>query len=188
MVTRELEGPFTKSKVAGLRCGQLVRLSGRTVVAHNGACKLIEDHADAVDLTDAAVFYCGPLMRKQDGAWTAVSAGPTVSGRLDAFSTVFFQRGAGVIIGGGAVGEAVRAACAASGGVYLQAVAGAAATIGSALGQARDVMFLKEPVTADAIWGFEAQGLEAVVAIDSRGRSLHRRVRAGSRRRLESMR
>jgi fumarate hydratase subunit beta len=37
------------------------------------------------DPSAMGLYHCGPLMKKQDGGWVVVSAGPTTSSRMEEF-------------------------------------------------------------------------------------------------------
>lgn len=187
MNVKILEGPFTTAKLASLRCGQVVRLSGRVIALRDLACRCMVARADAVDLTAAAVFHCGPLMVEGPDGWRPTAAGPTLSARLDGYAGMLLQRGVRVIIGGGTVGEEVRLACARHGAVYLQAVAGAAARLAHCLGPAIESQFMETCGASGALWAFDAKGFEATVVVDVRGHSLQRKVRTASRRHLDRL-
>jgi fumarate hydratase class I len=92
-----------------------------------------------------------------------------------------------VIIGKGGMGEKTRKACARHGGVYLQAVGGAASVLANNITEVTEVHFLKEFGMADALWSLVVKDLEAVVAIDAQGRSLHKRVQLSSKRALKEV-
>jgi len=89
-----------------------------------------------------------------------------------------------VIIGKGGMGEATRKACMKCGCVYLQAVGGAAALLTENIERVAGVHVLKEFGSADALWELIVKDLRVVVTMDTQGRSLHKRLKAASKRAL----
>jgi fumarate hydratase class I len=94
------------------------------------------------------------------------------------------KHGVRVILGKGGMGEATRRACAEHGCVYLHAVGGAASVIADRITAVVSVHFFNEFGPAEAMWELTVDGLEAIVTIDARGRSIHDRIRASSKRAL----
>jgi len=185
-MTRVLQYPFTAAKVAELKLGDKVLVSGVVFTGRDRVHRhLAEGNVCPVNLADAAIYHCGPVMVREDGVWRVRAAGPTTSFRQEPYMARMIERHRlRVIIGKGGMGEATRRACVRHGCVYLQAVGGAASVIAACVNKVGEVHFLKEFGPTEAIWELGVQNLEAVVAIDARGRSLHDRVRAVSRRAL----
>jgi len=92
-----------------------------------------------------------------------------------------------VIVGKGGMGEATRRTCAARGCVYLQAVGGTATLLAERVERVLAVHLLKEFGAAEAVWELDLSDLEAVVTMDTQGRSLHRNVRMRSKRALNRL-
>ena len=185
----ELNYPFSEAGVRALRVGDKVRLSGRVFTARDRLHKhLAEGGRSPVDFRDGCIYHCGPIMVREDGGWRAVAAGPTTSIRQELHTPwVIEHSGVRVLIGKGGMGEATRKACMAFGCVYLQAVGGAAGVLAQAIQRVAGVHFLREFGQAEALWELDVIGLEAVVAMDSRGRSLYRRVQNASHRALKEV-
>lgn len=185
----ELEYPFTQAKVRHLKVGQRVSLSGRLFTGRDRLHKyLAEGGKSPVSLSDGALYHCGPVVIRKDGAWKVLAAGPTTSCRENPYMPGIIQENhLRVIIGKGGMDDATRAACRQFGCVYLQAVGGAASLLAASLNTVVGVHFLREFGQADAMWEFSAKGLEAVVTIDSQGQSLHNRVKVSSRRNLAKL-
>jgi len=188
-MTTDIEYPFTEEKVRLLKVGQTVRLFGTVFTGRDRFhAHLHAGGRSPVDLTDGAIYHCGPVVVRQDRAWRIRAAGPTTSMRQDPFMPrILEQHRVRVIIGKGGMGEATRRACAEHGCVYLQAIGGAAAVLAQRIRSVEGVHFLKEFGPTDALWQLAVDGLEGVVAIDTHGRSLHRRVRNKSRRVLRAL-
>ena len=186
---RELKHPYLSSKVRELKVGDRLRLSGPLFTARCRVHKyLLDGGTPPVDLDRAAIYHCSPIIVREGSRWIVRAAAPSASIGVDAYVANFLERfRVRVIIGMGGLGEATRKACAARGCVYAQAVGGAASKMADSIREVRDVHFLKEFGPADAMWELQAEQLEAIVTIDARGRSLHRRVKAASRRALAEL-
>jgi fumarate hydratase class I len=189
MRMQELPHPFTAEGVSGLRAGDRVKVSG---VLYTARCRvhkaLLDGLACPVPLANAAIYQCSPIMTRQANGWVLRAAGPSASIAVGAYMAEFIGRfGVRVVIGMGSQGEETRRACARAGCVYLQTVGGGAGRLADSIHAIRGVHFMKEFGAADAMWELEADKLEAVVAIDARGRSLHRRVQSASRRVLQEL-
>ena len=186
---KTLEYPFTAEKVGGLKVGETVCLSGRIVTARDCVHKyLFEGGKSPVDLKEGAVYHCGPLVAGGEGKWSVRAAGPTTSMRLEPYTERLIEQcGIRVIIGKGGMGEATRRACVAHGCAYLQVIGGAASKYAQGIERVESVHFLNEFGPAEAMWELMVNELEAVVTIDTAGRSLHRRVKNASRRVLNQL-
>jgi len=188
-MTKDLEYPFTLEKLRDLEVGDGVRLFGTVFTGRDRLhAHLYSGGRSPVDLADGAVYHCGPVVVREDRTWKIRAAGPTTSMRQDPFMPrIIEQHRVRVIVGKGGMGEATRRACAKFGCIYVQAVGGAAAVLAQRIRSVEAVYFLREFGTADALWELVVEGLDGVVAIDTRGRSLHSRVRNRSRRALKSL-
>jgi tartrate dehydratase beta subunit/fumarate hydratase class I family protein len=64
--------------------------------------------------------------------------------------------------------------------VYLHAIGGAAQVLAECVTHVKNVYFLKEFGSPEAIWELEVKGFPAVVTMDAHGRSLHKEILAAS--------
>ena len=181
-----LSYPFTEAAVRALCAGDVVRVSGRVCTGRDRLHKhLAEGGACPVDLWDGALFHCGPVVVAAGGGgadgWHVVAAGPTTSVREEPYMAKVIERcGVRVVIGKGGMGAATREACARFGCVYLQAVGGAAALLAQQVKRVGGVHFLEDFGATEALWELEVEGIEAVVGMDTHGRSLYDEVRDAS--------
>lgn len=184
-----IEYPYTAAKVGDLKLGERVMLNGRVFTGRDALHKhLFEGGACPVRLRDGALYHCGPVTLHHDGSWKVVAAGPTTSARMDIYTPWLIEHHrVRMIVGKGGMSKAVANACAEHGCVYLQTIGGAASLLASCIQEVKGVHFLREFGSADALWEFEIRDFPAVVAIDARGRSLHRRVSNASRRALREL-
>lgn len=189
MTETTLQTPLSEATVRGLHAGDGVRLCGRVYTGRDRLHKfLAEGGACPVALQDGVLFHCGPVVVPEDGGWRVVAAGPTTSMREEPYMAALIERfGVRAIIGKGGMGAKTRAACVRFGCVYLQAVGGAAALLAQRVRRVDGVSFLEEFGATEAMWHFEANGIETVVGIDSRGRSLFDEVREASGGVLEKL-
>ena len=186
---RSLIYPFTESQVRALSAGDAVTLSGTVFTGRDRVHKFLQEGGlPPVDLRDGAIYHCGPVVVRKGAAWQVVAAGPTTSLREEPYMASIIQRhGVRVIVGKGGMGAATVEACRRCGCVYLQAVGGAAVRLAQCIRAVRQVHFLEEFGATEAMWTLEVADFEAVVAIDSHGRSLYDDVAASSRRELERL-
>jgi len=186
---KRIEYPFTLAKVKDLRVGDTVTVSGRIYTARDRVHKYLNDgYKSPVDLKDGAIFHCGPVVIRKDRNWVVEAAGPTTSKRQDAYMPKIIEKHrVRVIIGKGGMGEATRKACRKYGCVYLQTVGGAAALIADRIEKVVGGHLIREFGTAEAIWEFLVKDLQAVVTMDTGGRSHHRNVMIRSRKELKKL-
>jgi fumarate hydratase class I len=83
------------------------------------------------------------------------------------------------------MGAKTLAACGENGSVYLHAIGGAAQVLAERIKKVRNVYFLDEFGSPEAIWELEVDKFPAVVTMDSHGRSLHDEVAEASQAVLE---
>lgn len=179
---KQLCYPFSEASVRGLRAGEMVQVSGRVFTGRDRLHRhLAEGGACPVSLRDGALYHCGPVVVPQGDGWRVVAAGPTTSAREEPYMADVIERhGVRLIIGKGGMGAATQAACVRHGCAYLQAVGGAAALLAQRIRRVEGVCFLETFGATEALWQLEVQGFEAVVGIDTHGRSLYDDVRDSS--------
>ena len=89
------------------------------------------------------------------------------------------------VIGKGGMGAKTLKALQEHGGVYLNAIGGAAQYYAECFKKVNDVHFLKEFGIPEAMWHLQTEGFAAIVTMDSHGNSLHAEVEQSSREKLE---
>jgi len=188
-MTHAIENPFTQAKIRKLAAGDTVSLSGRIYTGRDRLHRyLFEGGKSPVDLRDGVIYHSGPIMLRREGEWIVRAAGPTTSARLDPYMPGIIERNhVRVIVGKGGMGEETRQACMKYGCVYVQVVGGAASVLAKRVEQVTGVHLVKEFGMSEALWELVVKGLEGVVSIDTRGRSLHRRTKTSSRRNLKQL-
>jgi fumarate hydratase subunit beta len=125
------------------------------------------------ELQNAAIYNCGPLVRRNGKEWELISAGPTTSSRMNDLAVEFIPRfGVSAIIGKGGMNEkvleAMRGKC-----VYLSAVGGAGAVSAKQL-KIKGVEW-EDLGMPEAFWKLEANKFgPLIVSMDADGNSLYK--------------
>jgi len=186
---KQLRHPFSLTSVRSLRLGDRVLVSGLVATGRDRLHRHLYDSGTCpVDLHNGAIYHCGPSVVRNNGQWILKAAGPTTSIREEPYMPkIIAKHGLRVIIGKGGMGPDTQKACREHGCVYLNAVGGAAQILAASVREIRNVHFLKEFGPAEACWEFVIQDLPAVVTIDARGRSLHKKIADLSRRNLKKL-
>jgi fumarate hydratase class I len=182
-----LTAPVTEEQVRDLRVGDVVIINGPIFTGRDALHKYFMDHDSPVDLNGAVLYHCGPVMLKDDkGEWHVKAAGPTTSIREEPYQGEIMKKfGIRVVIGKGGMGQKTLKALQEHGGVYLNAIGGAAQYYAKTIKKVVGVHFLEEFGVPEAMWHLEAEGFAAIVTMDSHGNSLHEDVELDSRGKLE---
>lgn len=183
MEVKELSLPARRKDVGWLKAGDLLFLTGEVVTARDQAHLRMLDLLSRgkelpVDLTDGALYHCGPVVKREGKGWRVLSAGPTTSARVDPLLPRLLPRlGVRAVIGKGGVGEETRKVMKEKGCVYLAFPGGCGALAARAVEEVKEVHWLDLGLP-EAMWVLEVRGFgPLVVAVDSRGRDLYEEVR-----------
>ena len=177
----ELRLPTDEVTIRELNVGDFVEICGTMFTGRDAAHTfLMEEERDIFKdlLKGRIIYHCGPVVKKIDGEWKFISAGPTTSIREEPYQADVFKRyGLRGALGKGGMGKKTIAGCKEFGAVYLHAVGGAGALAAASVTKVRNVYMLEEFGVPEAFWEIEVERFPAVVTIDSKGRSLHENVR-----------
>ncbi len=174
---RKLISPFDVETARSLRAGERVELSGVIWTGRDAAHKRLIALLDAgkklpVDLSDQVIYFTGPCPAPPGRV--IGSAGPTTSGRMDAYSPRLIREcGLRGMIGKGVRSAEVAAAMRDGGAVYFAATGGAGALISRCVVSCEMVAFPE--LGPEAIYRLEVADFPLVVAMDSVGGSLYNR-------------
>ena len=129
-----ISAPAPAEDILALRAGQRVLLSGTVYTARDAAhrrmVELLErGEALPFELAGAAIYYSGPAPAPPGRV--IGSAGPTTSGRMDAYAPLLIARGLRLMIGKGPRSQPVLDAMRGHGAAYLAAAGGAGALLAS---------------------------------------------------------
>lgn len=166
--------PMTAQQAASLRAGDLVLLSGDLYTARDAAHRKMIDALDRgealpVDLAGQTIYYAGPCPGRP--GQPVGSAGPTTSGRMDAYTPRLLELGLRVMIGKGARSASVHRAIHQTGAVYLGATGGAGALLAQCVRHAEIVAYPE--LGTEAIRRLRVVDFPAVVLLDSQGGDLY---------------
>ncbi|WP_078382099.1 fumarate hydratase [Sutcliffiella halmapala] len=180
-----LEAPITEEKIRSLKVGDVVRINGRMFTGRDAIHKYLSENDSPVDLDGQVIYHCGPVMLKDEaGNWEVKAAGPTTSIREEPYQGDIMKRfGIRAVMGKGGMGAKTLKALEEHGGVYLNAIGGAAQYYADCI-KGVDGVDLMEFGIPEAMWHLKVEGFTAVVTMDSHGNSLHADVEKSSLEKL----
>lgn len=177
-MAKRLRTPLSEEDARSLKVGETVYLDGIIYTGrdevHIHALEHIEKGEKVpVDFKGAALFHCGPIMRKTGDKWEVVAAGPTTSSRMNSLEPQFIEKfRPGAIIGKGGMSQPTIDAMKKFGCVYLAITGGAAVLAAKGVKEVKGVEWY-ELGMPEAIWIMDADNFGPVtVAIDAHGNSL----------------
>ena len=171
--------PLTEEKARQLRCGDTVYLTGEVYTSRDaGHKRMVELLSRGEDLpfdpTNATIYYVGPSPARP--GQVIGSAGPTTSGRMDAYAPRLLSVGARGMIGKGARSAAVVEAMKRYSGVYFGAIGGAGALLAKCIKKAELIAW--EDLQSEALRKLWVENMPLVVVIDCEGNDLYQQGRA----------
>ncbi|OIK11641.1 fumarate hydratase [Bacillus sp. MUM 13] len=180
-----LTAPITEEQIRELKVGDVVHINGMMYTGRDAIHKYLSEHDSPVDLNGQIIYHCGPVMLKdQEGKWHVKAAGPTTSIREEPYQGDIMKRfGIRAVIGKGGMGPKTLAALQEHGGVYLNAIGGAAQYYADCIKSVEGVDLTQFGIP-EAMWHLKAEGFTAVVTMDSHGNSLHKDVQQSSLEKL----
>ncbi len=179
MAARKITLPLTEELAKTLHAGDSVLVTGTIYTSrdagHKRMCEALEKGEEIpFDPKDATIYYVGPTPAKT-GAVIG-SAGPTTSGRMDAYAPTMMSVGARGMIGKGARLPEVIDAMKKYSGVYFGAIGGAGALLAKCIKKAELIAY--EDLGAEALRKLYVEDMPLVVIIDSEGNNLYESGRA----------
>ena len=171
--------PLTEETARSLHAGDTVYLTGEIYTSrdagHKRMCEALAIGEDLpFDPMNATIYYVGPTPAKP--GQVIGSAGPTTSGRMDAYAPVMMSVGARGMIGKGARLPEVVDAMKKYGGVYFGAIGGAGALIAKSIKKCELIAY--EDLQSEALRRLWVEDMPLTVIIDSEGRNLYEEGRA----------
>ena len=170
--------PLTEEKAKQLRCGDTVYLTGEIFTSrdagHKRMVELLERGENLpFDSMDATIYYVGPSPARP--GQVIGSAGPTTSGRMDAYAPTMLSMGARGMIGKGARSPEVIEAIKRHHGVYFGAIGGAGALLAKCIKSAE--LLAWEDLQSEALRRLWVEDMPLVVVIDCEGNDLYKQGR-----------
>ena len=183
---RHITLPLTEELAKSLLAGDRVLLTGTIYTSrdagHKRMCEALEKGEKLpFDPADATIYYVGPTPAKP--GQVIGSAGPTTSGRMDAYAPTMMSVGARGMIGKGARLPEVVDAMKKYSGVYFGAIGGAGALLAKCIKKAELIAY--EDLGAEALRKLYVEDMPLVVIIDSEGNNLYEDGRAEYLRKKE---
>ncbi len=171
---RHITLPLTKELAQSLHAGDTVYLTGTIYTSrdagHKRMCEaLARGEQLPFDPADATIYYVGPTPAKP--GQVIGSAGPTTSGRMDAYAPTMMRVGARGMIGKGARLPEVVEAMKKYSGVYFGAIGGAGALLAKCIKKCELIAY--EDLGAEALRRLYVEDMPLFVIIDCQGNNLY---------------
>ena len=171
--------PLTVEKARQLRAGDTVYLTGEVYTSRDAGHKrmvelLARGEKLPFDPENATIYYVGPSPARP--GQVIGSAGPTTSGRMDAYAPRLLSVGARGMIGKGARSAEVVEAMKKYAGVYFGAIGGAGALLAKCIKKSELIAW--EDLQSEALRRLWVENMPLVVVIDCEGNDLYEQGRA----------
>jgi len=171
--------PLTDEILKDLKTGDSLSLTGAIYVARDVAHKRMVEALDQgkplpFDVKGATIYYMGPTPARLGRVIGA--AGPTTSGRMDAYAPRLMAEGLKGMVGKGLRSKAVKDAMVKHRAVYLGAIGGAGAIISKSIKKAEIVAY--EELGAEALRRLEVEDFPVTVVNDIYGGDLYEEGKA----------
>ena len=169
-----LQTPLSEADVVKLKAGDKVLLNGVIYTGRDAAHKRLFDLLQEgkplpIDIKGQVIYYVGPAPAKP--GQVIGSAGPTTSGRMDAYSPKLMEIGLKGMIGKGMRKKEVVEAMQKYKAVYFAATGGAGALLAKAIKKAAVVAY--EDLGPEAINRLEVKDFPVIVVNDTQGNDLY---------------
>ena len=166
--------PLTDEVIETLHAGDRLLISGIIYTGRDAAHKRLVALVDKgeplpIDIRGQIIYFVGPTPPKPGEV--IGSAGPTTSGRMDAYSPKLLDLGLKGMIGKGSRNDAVKEALKRDKAVYLGATGGAGALLAQRIVAAKVVAY--EDLGPEAIRELEVEDFPVVVINDMYGGDLY---------------
>jgi L(+)-tartrate dehydratase beta subunit len=186
----ELKTPLAEADIRQLHLEDTVTINGVIFGIRDATQIRIFDQgiAPPADLTGSVCLHTAPGVRKlPDGRYEKLSIGTTTSTRMDRFVPGLVNTyGVRAIVGKGGLLQGSIDAMAKKGAAYFAIVGGAAALETMQIEEIEQVWW--EDLMPECLWKFRVKDFgPLIVAIDSYGNSLYRRIQDRAAERIKSM-
>jgi len=176
---KNITSPIDDSTIESLHAGDQVLISGVMYVGRDAAHKRLVETLDKggempFDVKGQTIYYMGPSPTKP--GHVIGSAGPTTSGRMDAYTPRMLQAGLKAMIGKGLRSPDVKEAIKKHKAVYFAATGGAAALIARSITKSETIAY--EELGPEAVLRLEVKDFPAVVINDCHGGDLYQEGKA----------
>lgn len=174
-MVKNISTPLTDKITAGLNSGDRVLLNGIIYTgrdaAHKRLVELMKQGKELpLELRGQIIYYVGPCPAKPGRV--IGSAGPTTSGRMDAYAPLLMDKGLRGMIGKGLRNKEVVDSIIKNKAVYFAAIGGAGALLAEAIKEAEVLAFPE--LGPEAIYKLKVENFPLTVIIDSKGNDLYK--------------
>ena len=174
MAEKVINLPLTDEIVKDLHAGDRVLLNGIIYTgrdeAHLYLCRMLDKGETLpIEMQGATLYYVGPCPAKPGQA--IGSAGPTTSGRMDAYAPRLMDIGQKGMIGKGLRKPEVIESMKNNTAVYFASIGGAGALLAESIKEAEVTAFPE--LGAEAIYKLRVENFPATVVIDCYGKDLY---------------
>jgi fumarate hydratase subunit beta len=173
-MAKKIKLPLTDESLKDLRSGDSLLLTGVMYTARDAAHKRMLEALDQgkplpFNIKGATIYYMGPTPARP--GMIVGSAGPTTSGRMDAYTPRLIAEGLKGMIGKGSRSKAVKDAMMRYKAVYLGAIGGAGALLSGSIRKAEVIAY--EDLDTEALRRLEVTGFPVTVINDIYGGDLY---------------
>jgi len=193
MTVYKLKTPISEEEIRKLCVKDTIYLTGTLVTARDAANRRALDMYKQgkkipVNLDGLAVFHCGPIVKKTNGRWKNVAAGPTTSSRMEPFEEEFIKNfNVRVVVGKGGMGKKTADAMKRYGAVYGALTGGAAALAAKTVKRVKGVEW-SDLGMPEAMWILEVEDFGPLtVAIDAHGNNLFETIQTKANDKKQSI-
>jgi fumarate hydratase subunit beta len=178
-MAKKITLPLTDEVLKDLKAGDKLLLTGIIYTARDAAHKRMVEALDQgklppFDIQGAIIYYMGPTLARPGRI--IGSAGPTTSGRMDAYAPRLIAEGLKGMIGKGSRLSSVKNAVMKYKAVYLGAIGGAGALISRSIKRAEVIAY--EELGAEALCHLEVENFPVTVVNDIYGGDLYEEGKA----------
>ena len=173
-MTKLLKAPLEENVIESLQAGDFCFITGTIYTARDAAHKrmyeaMLTGNNIPIDLKNNIIYYLGPTPARE--GQIIGSAGPTTSGRMDAYTPRLLDEGLKGMIGKGLRSKAVVDSMIKNGAVYFAAIGGAGALLAECIKEAEVVAF--DDLGTEALRRLRVENFPVTVIIDRNGNDLY---------------
>ena len=161
----------TDQQFPELELGDTIYLTGEMFTSRDKATKkALGEKARYSD--NPVIYHCGPVMKKNEGKWKVISAGPTTSSRMNANTPEFIRKyKPKAIIGKGGMSKKCYEAMQENGCVYLLFTGGCGALAAEGITETIGVDWF-ELGMPEAVWGLKIEKFGPLIVAAKDGKSI----------------
>jgi len=169
-----LQAPLKGKDIIELNIGDEVLIQGTVYAARDAAHHLmteglVQGEDLPFDINGQIIYYTGPCPAAPGRI--IGSAGPTTSGRMDAYTPALLAQGLKAMIGKGIRSPEVIQAMKEHGAVYLATIGGAGAYLAKRIKSVTPIAYPE--LGPEALLRLEVTDFPCIVAIDARGNNIY---------------